>query len=69
MDIRNSDGTLLLTWGEATGGTLLTLRACRRLWHRQTVGRIHVNPVSFATDGRRHIADGNALLVFGLPSS
>jgi hypothetical protein len=28
-NIRDSDGTLILTWGEPTSGTLLTLNACR----------------------------------------
>lgn len=28
-NIRDSDGTLILTWGEPTGGTLLTVNACR----------------------------------------
>jgi hypothetical protein len=29
-NIRASDGTLILTWGKPTGGTLLTLNVCRR---------------------------------------
>jgi hypothetical protein len=28
-NVRDSAGTLVLTWGEPTGGTLLTLRTCR----------------------------------------
>jgi len=28
-NVRDSDGTLILTWGEPTGGTLLTAKACR----------------------------------------
>jgi hypothetical protein len=30
-NVRDSDGTLILTWGEPTGGTLLTVEECRRL--------------------------------------
>jgi alcohol dehydrogenase (cytochrome c) len=42
----------------------------KSLWQFQTGGRIRANPVSFAIDGRQHIAiaAGNAILVFGLPS-
>jgi len=28
-NIRDADGTLILTWGKPTGGTLLTVRECR----------------------------------------
>jgi hypothetical protein len=28
-DVRDSDGTLILCWGEPTGGTLLTVQTCR----------------------------------------
>src|SRR3954447_14624932 len=28
-NVRDSDGTLILAWGEPTGGTLLTVQACR----------------------------------------
>jgi hypothetical protein len=28
-NVRDSDGTLILAWGELTGGTLLTLNTCR----------------------------------------
>jgi len=28
-NIRDADGTLILTWGQPTGGTLLTVRECR----------------------------------------
>ena len=40
------------------------------LWHFQTGDRLHAIPVSFAIDGRQHvaIAADNALLVFGLPA-
>jgi hypothetical protein len=30
-NIRDSDATLILTWGPATGGTLLTLNVCKRM--------------------------------------
>jgi len=30
-NIRDSDGTLILTWGEPAGGTLLTIDECRRI--------------------------------------
>lgn len=29
-NIRDSDGTLILTWGEPTGGTLLTVNECHK---------------------------------------
>jgi len=30
-NVRDSDGTLILAWGEPTGGTLLTVEECRKL--------------------------------------
>lgn len=30
MNVRDSDGTLILTWGRPTGGTALTVRLARR---------------------------------------
>ena len=30
-NVRDSDGTLIMTWGKPTGGTLLTVNACRRI--------------------------------------
>jgi hypothetical protein len=30
-NVRDSDGTLILTWGEPAGGTLLTAEECRRV--------------------------------------
>src|SRR3954454_8651242 len=30
-NIRDSDATLILTWGEPTGGTLLTVKECRKV--------------------------------------
>ena len=30
MNVRDSDGTLILTWGRPTGGTALTIRLARR---------------------------------------
>ena len=31
LNVRDSNGTLVLTWGEPTGGTLLTLNECDRV--------------------------------------
>jgi hypothetical protein len=30
-NVRDADGTLILTWGKPTGGTRLTVQVCRRL--------------------------------------
>jgi hypothetical protein len=30
-NVRDSDGTLILTWGQPAGGTLLTVKACRSM--------------------------------------
>ncbi len=35
LNVQDSDGTLLLTWGPPTGGTLLTLKLARR--HRKAL--------------------------------
>jgi hypothetical protein len=43
-NIRDSDGTLILAWGEPTGGTLLTLNECRR------VGKPHL-VIDLAAEG------------------
>src|SRR5438132_13510359 len=60
-----------LVFGGSEEGNFFALDADtgKRLWQFQTGGRVHANPVSFAIDGRQHIAiaSGNALLVFGLP--
>ena len=61
-----------LVFGGSEEGNFFALDAetGQSLWQFQTGGRVHANPVSFAIDGRQHvaIAAGNALLVFGLPS-
>jgi alcohol dehydrogenase (cytochrome c) len=61
-----------LVFGGSEEGNFFALHAetGQSLWQFQTGGRVHANPVSFAIDGRQHIAiaSGNAILVFGLPS-
>ncbi len=39
------------------------------LWHFQLGSEIRANPISFAVDGKQHvaIAAGNAVFVFALP--
>jgi alcohol dehydrogenase (cytochrome c) len=60
-----------LVFGGSSEGNFFALDAetGKSLWQFQTGGHIHANPVSFAMDGRQHIAiaAGNALVVFGLP--
>jgi alcohol dehydrogenase (cytochrome c) len=60
-----------LVFGGSEEGNFFALDAAtgKSRWQFQTGGRVHANPVSFAIDGRQHIAiaSGNALLVFGLP--
>jgi hypothetical protein len=30
LNVRDSDGTLILSWGKPTGGTMLTVSACQK---------------------------------------
>jgi alcohol dehydrogenase (cytochrome c) len=61
-----------LVFGGSEEGNFFALHSetGKSLWQFQTGGRIHANPVSFAIDGRQHIAiaSGGAILVFGLPT-
>ena len=60
-----------LVFGGTNEGNFFALddRTGDDLWQFQTGGRVHANPMSFAVNGRQHIAvaAGNAVFVFGLP--
>jgi Circularly permutated YpsA SLOG family len=48
-NVRDSDGTLVLTWGAPTGGTLLTVDVCRDL------GKLHL-VIDLADEGAQAAA-------------
>ena len=60
-----------LVFGGTNEGKFFALddQTGKPLWQFQTGGAIRANPISFAIDGKQHvaIAAGNALFVFGLP--
>lgn len=60
-----------LLFGGSNEGQFFALDALtgRPLWNFQTGGMINANPMSFAVEGRQHVAvaAGSALLVFSLP--
>ena len=60
-----------LVFGGANEGNFFALEAQtgKALWEIQTGSQIRANPISFAIDGKQHvaIAAGTALFVFGLP--
>ena len=68
-------GLLATAGGLVFGGTnegnffALDARSGRALWQFQTGGAVRANPISFAVDGRQHvaIAAGRAIFVFALP--
>ena len=59
-----------LVFGCAAEGDFFALdsQSGEPLWQFQTGGRMYSNPVSYAVDGKQHvaIAAGHALYVFGL---
>jgi hypothetical protein len=62
FNVRDSDGTLILTWGEPAGGTLLTLEACR------TRGKPHlVIDLSAADIGRSSVERAHEWIAANLP--
>lgn len=69
-----SAGTLataggLVFWGDGTQLHALEDTTGRRLWSVNLGGRVAAPPVSYAVDGRQHVAivAGRALMVFALP--
>ena len=60
-----------LVFGGSGEGNVFALDADsgEALWHFQTGGPVRTNPISFAVDGRQHVAmaGGNGLFVFALP--
>ena len=67
-DVLSTAGDLVFAGSEEGNFFALNALNGEPVWRFQTGGRVRSNPISFAIDGKQHIAvsSGRALFVFGL---